>query len=136
MYSSSYQRFCAAYLKMCHFRTQIMFAHGSRGNGLVSDRKSLVLEGFLRIDHSRVIRAPAATGRRLELCSYGEPPKSRMIDTQKTSCPKTRGVRAPKCEFCSSLCTYGERQTANFAPVSVPTASAELRILVQSVHLR
>ena len=41
---------------MCHFRTQIMFAHSSGGNGPVSDRKSLVLEGFLRIDYSRVVR--------------------------------------------------------------------------------
>ena len=48
--------FFAAYLKMCHFRTQIMFAHSSGGNGPVSDRKSLVLEGFLRIDYSRVVR--------------------------------------------------------------------------------
>ena len=72
-------------------------------------------------------RPEAATGRRLEFRSYGEPPKSRMIDWQKTSCPKTLGVRAPKCEFCSSLCTYGERQNAKCAPVCAPTASAKMR---------
>ena len=120
MHSSSYQRFFAAYLKMCHFRTQIMFAHGSRGNGPVSGRKSLVLEGFLRIDYSRVIRdfggSPyernskrrpvAATGRRLEFRSYGEPPKSRMIDWQKTSCAKTGGAVIDFDCVLRSCCTW------------------------------
>ena len=34
------------------------------------------------------------------------------------------------------LCTYGERENTKFAPIYAPTASAKVRHVLQSVHLR